>query len=386
MDFSIPEDITADLERFKGFLDKRLVPRFPDWYREGEIPVSFFQELGKGGWLAYDDVGGRLVEQSTLKQAVLMDALARVSSGVAVAVLVQISLGTKGLSLFGTDAQKRAHLESAVRGETLLCLGNTEPTAGSDVAGVALRADKADGGWVLNGTKSFVTNGFMSDMALITAVSDPDAERNKRMSMFLVDLSSGGITRKKLNKQVWIPSDLTRLQFKDVFVPEEDLVGEPGKGLQQVLAIFANSRITISALTIGTAVGAFQLALNHAKKRKMYGGRLADLQAKSFEIAEFYTRIEAARLMLWKACWTKDRGEDFKLASSMAKYLAVEVAREVGVWAADIFGGVSVIFEHPIHKYPMDAWGSSLGEGTQDVQKLVIFREIMRREGHEFDE
>ena len=230
-------------------------------------------------------------------------------------------------------------------------------------------------------TKAYVTNGAISDVALITAVSDPAESRNRRMSMFLVDLGSQGVSRKKLNKDVWVPSDLTRVSLKDVFVPDENLLGGRGRGLQQVLEIFTNSRISISALTLGTASGAFEMGIKHAGKREVFGKKIIYFQAKSFEAADFYSRIEAARLVLLKACWMKDSGRDFRLESSMAKYLTVEIAREVGLWAADLFGAASVVFDHPIHKYPMDAWASSLGEGTQDVQKLIIFREIMKEAG-----
>jgi alkylation response protein AidB-like acyl-CoA dehydrogenase len=126
-------------------------------------------------------------------------------------------------------------------------------------------------------------------------------------------------------------------------------------------------------------LGAFELAVGHAKKRKIFGQKIVSLQAKAFELADFYTKIEASRLMLWKACLAVDKREDFRLEASMAKYLTVEVAREVTSWAADVFGAASVIFENPVHKFPMDAWASSLGEGTQDVQKLVIFREVIKR-------
>jgi len=134
----------------------------------------------------------------------------------------------------------------------------------------------------------------------------------------------------------------------------------------------------MSGLTLGTAVGAFEMGLDRAKKRQIFGRKILDFQAKAFEIAEFFTRIDAARLMVWKAAWFKDEGKDFRLEASMAKYLTVEIAREVGAWAADLFGAASVMQDHPVHKYPMDAWASSLGEGTQDVQKLIIFREIMK--------
>jgi alkylation response protein AidB-like acyl-CoA dehydrogenase len=196
--------------------------------------------------------------------------------------------------------------------------------------------------------------------------------------MFLVDLSAEGVSRTKLNKQVWIPSDLTRLRFKDVFVPDDHLLGHRGRGLQQVLAVFTHSRLPISALTLGTALGAFELALDYARKREVFGQKIAQFQAKAFEIADFYAKLEAARLMLFKACWLRDTESNFRQQSSLAKYLAVEIARSVTIWAADLFGAASVIREHPIHKFPMDAWASSLGEGTQDVQKLVIFRELMK--------
>ena len=223
-----------------------------------------------------------------------------------------------------------------------------------------------------------MTNGFISDFAVVTAVSDPDGDRSSRLSMFLVDLGAEGVSRRKLHKQVWIPSDLTRIQFDRVFVPDDHLMGERGKGLQQVLRIFTYSRVPISALTLGTALGAFEMAVAHAKKRKVFGRKITDYQGKAFEIADFYAKIEAARLLLYKACWRLDQGGDFRLDSSLAKYFAVKTAREVTQWAADLFGAASVVYEHPIHKFPMDAWASSLGEGTQDVQKLVIFREVMR--------
>jgi alkylation response protein AidB-like acyl-CoA dehydrogenase len=378
MDFTIPVAAAEDLQCFNRFIEVHLKPHLPIWYKEGVIPRRFFQELGEAGWLGFTPRGTGFVERSALQQATLFEALAKISPGVAVAVLVQISLGSMGVSLFGSDEQKQQVLAPAIRGDILLCLGNTELKAGSDVANVALSATETAGGYVLNGTKAYVTNGAISDMALITAVTDAKSPRSQRLSMFLVDLASPGATRTKLHKQVWIPSDLTRLTFKDVFVPDSHLVGPQGRGLQQVLEIFSHSRVAISALTLGTAVGAFELGLDHARKRDIFGQKMVNFQAKSFEIADLYTRMEAARLVVWKACWAKDQGKDFRLEASMAKYLTVQIAQEVSRWAADLFGAASVIFEHPIHKYPMDAWASSLGEGTQDVQKLIIFREIMK--------
>jgi alkylation response protein AidB-like acyl-CoA dehydrogenase len=379
MDFSLPAEISTDLARYRDMIKTQVTSRISAWNKDREIPRDLFQTLGAGDWYGLKASDGDLARGSMLREALLAEEMAKTSPGVAVAILAHIDLGLSGLYHFGSNQLREKFGIPAVEGKLLMCLGNTENIAGSDVAGIAMQAKKIDGGWLLNGTKAYVTNGAIADFGVITAVSDPDAPRSGRLSMFLVDLNEGSVRRRKLNKQVWIPSDLTRLQLTDAFVPDDHLVGTRGKGLQQVLTVFTNSRVPIAALTLGTAVGAFELALDHASRREVFGQKITDLQAKSFEFADLYAKIEAARLMLWKACWKVDNGEDFRQESSLAKYLAVEVAREVGMWAADIFGAASVVYEHPVHKFPMDAWAASLGEGTQDVQKLIIFREIMRQ-------
>ncbi len=378
MDFSIPLPFVEEMGRFKLFLKKHMVPKLSNWYRDREVPRSFFRDMGQGGWFGIYLKDNELTQYSALRSELIVEKLASISPGVAVATLAHVDLGLTALYLFGSKQLKNDYGKSAVRGETLMCLGNSESSAGSDVANISMTSEKVEGGWLLNGTKAFITNGLISDLAVITAISDARAPRNKRLSMFLVNLAAEGIHRKKLNKPVWLPSDLTRIQFKNVFVPDDHLLGERGKGLQQVLKIFSYSRVPISALTLGTAAGAFELAVTHAKKRKIFGKNLIDFQAKAFEIADLYAKIEAARLMIYRACKALDNGNDFRLEASLAKYLSVMTAREVTTWAADLFGAVSVISEHPIHKFPMDVWASSLGEGTQDVQKLVIFREIIK--------
>jgi alkylation response protein AidB-like acyl-CoA dehydrogenase len=381
MDFSLPERTVEAQQRFGAFLDEHVRPHLSAWTDNGALPRPFFEQMGAGGWLGFDFEGKGLVERPALEQAVLMEQLARLSPGVAVTVLVQVSLGLKALLLFGSESLKQMHRDRAIRGETLLCLGNTESDAGSDVARIRTRARKVEEGWLLNGSKAYVTNGSLADFAAVTAISDPAATPNEGLSMFLVDLSSGGVSRTKLDKRVWIPSDLTRIDLDNVLVPEGCVIGELGRGLQQVLEIFTGSRVLIAALTLGTAAGAFEMGLGRAVARRAFGKRLVDFEAKAFEVAEYYARIEAARLAVWKACATLAAGRDFRLEASVAKYLTVNVAQEVSRWAADLFGAASVIFSHPIHKYPMDAWAASLGEGTQDVQKLVIFREVMRSHG-----
>jgi len=378
MDFTIPAPLQSDIQRFREFIGTRMRPQLSGWQRDGHIPMEFFNAMGREGWFGCEEKDGVLSSHSALREALIAEELGVVSPGVAIAVLAHMDLGFMGLYMFGSDALKKAYGGTALRGERLMCVENTENIAGSDVAGIVMTAEEGNGGWTLNGTKAYVTNGYIADLAVITAVTDPDASRTRRISMFLVDLNSDGVRRTKLNKRVWIPSDLTRLQFKDVFVPDDHMLGERGRGIQQVLSIFTRSRVPISALTIGTARGAFESALAHAKKRSIFGRPIVEYQAKAFEAADFYARMEAARLMVWKACQAADQGNDFRQEAAMAKYLSVEVAREVSIWAADLFGAVSVMGDHPIHKFPMDVWGSSLGEGTQDVQKLVIFRELMK--------
>jgi alkylation response protein AidB-like acyl-CoA dehydrogenase len=379
MDFELTPELSSEIEQFKGLLNKGFETMLNAWYRQRELPKEFFTELGRSGAYGFVLSGGSLAKRSAFREALFAEELARRSPGAAIAALAHADLGMMGLYLFGPEQLQRRYAENALNGKTIMCLGNTEGHAGSDVAAVAMQAEAASDGWSLTGMKSFVTNGAVADLAVITAVTDPAEARTHRLSMFLVDLNQPGVRRTRLNKQVWLPSDLTRLELKDVAVPADHLLGRQGHGLAQVLQIFTHSRVAISALTLGTAAGAFDLAVRRAAKRSAFGQRIADHQAKSFEIAERHAEIEAARLALWKACWTVDRGEDFREQASIAKLLAVAAARKTTAWAADIFGAASVMFEHPIHKFPMDAWGSSLGEGTQDIQKLIIFREVMKR-------
>lgn len=382
MDFSIPVEFAAELEDFDVFLKEKVSPNLPTWNREGIVPRSFFQMMGSAGWYGYRWQEERLVKRPGLRETLLLERIAKLSPGVAVTVLIVSDLGLTALNLFGTNRQLERFGAAAARGESLICFGNTENLAGSDAAGIAMSAEKTNGGWVLNGSKAYTTNGLISDLAVVTAVTEPEAPRNRRISMFLVELDSEGIGRKKLNKQVWIPSDLSRIEFDHVFVPDDHLMGNQGKGLQQTLTVFTNSRIPISGLALGTAAGAFDLALQRARSRTVFGRPIAEFQSKAFEIADFYARLEAARLMVYRAATAMDSGADFRFEASLAKYLAVEIAKEVCPWAADLFGAASVVREHPVHKFPMDAWAVSLAEGTQDVQKLIIFREIMKKRFH----
>ncbi len=366
-----------DLLVMRTQLKEKLLPDLKKWLHDGSIPRSLFTTLGRDGLLGFTLDGEKPILSPCSQRACILEETARLSAGVAIAILAHVDLGFTGLHLFGDPSLQQTYGPGAARGETLLCLGNTENHAGSDVAAISLSAQPIGDDWRLNGTKAYVTNGAIADFAVITALTDPEAPRNRRLSMFWVDLNQPGITRRKLNKSVWQPSDLTRLTFKDVRVPAAHLMGTRGRGLQQVLTIFTHSRVPISALTLGSAAGAIELALERMRRRKIFGRPLADFQAKAFEAAEHYAHLQAARAVVSEACRAVESQADFRLQASVAKYLAVDCARKIGTWTADLFGAASVMRDHPAHRFPLDAWASSLGEGTQDIQKLIIARHIL---------
>ncbi len=366
---------------FEDFFSEHVAPDLASWHRQNAVPREIFAKMGAFGWLGAAWTDGRMLPFSGSRETRMLERIARRSAGFAVSVLIVSDLGLTALRLFGSSGQVLRHGREACAGTRLICMANSENAAGSDAAGIAASAEKVEKGWVLNGAKAFVTNGLISDLAVVTAVTDPEAERSRRISMFLVDLSAEGVKRRRLNKKVWIPSDLTRLEFSDVFVSDDDLMGQRGRGLSQVLSVFSHSRVPIAGIALGTAEGAFERALSHGLRRRVFGNPIAEQQAKSYEIADLYARIEAARKVLSDACDAMDRGGDFRIEASLAKYLCVQIAKETGMWAADLFGAASVMEDHPIHRYPLDAWAVSLAEGTQDVQKLVIFREVKRRAG-----
>ena len=364
---------------FDHFFSDRIAPNLAKWHRNNAVPRQVFEQMGRGGWLGASWRAGEMIPFPGSRETRILERIAMESPGFAVTVLIVSDLGLAALRLFGTAEQIAEYGEAACAGRLLLCMANSENRAGSDAAGIGTTAKKVDGGWILDGHKAYVTNGLISDFAVVTAITDPEAERSRRISMFLVDLSAKGVTRKRLDKRVWVPSDLTRLTFSEVFVADDRLMGTRGRGLSQVLSVFTHSRVPISGLALGTAEGAFKRAVIHASRRTVFGRPIAEQQAKSFEIADLYARIEAARRVLEEACTAMDAGGDFRLEASLAKYLCVDVSQKVGQWAADLFGAASVMEDHPVHRYPLDAWAVSLAEGTQDVQKLVIFREVMKR-------
>jgi len=383
MDFRFPEAFLAARDRLRGLLTAGpFAEALSRWLARGALERPFFTALGEAGLYGFAMEGGRLSRTSALREVLLFEEFARVAAGAAIAALAHAELGLMGLWRFGSPALQVRYGPEAAAGRIVLCLANTEAHAGSDAAAIRTTASPDGDGFRVSGAKAYVTNGALADFAVVTAVTDPDAPRNRRSSMFLVDLSAPGVRRRPLAKSAWAPADLTRLEFDAVPVPGDHRLGERGRGLGQVLSVFTASRVTIAAVAVGTAEGAFALALRHGQRRRVFGRPILDFQAKAFEAADLHARLEAARTMVWRAAWETDRGGEPRAAAATAKYLAVEAARRVAAWAADLFGAASVLPQHPVHRFPLDAWAAALGEGTQDIQKRIIFREALeRREG-----
>ncbi|MBI2875283.1 MAG: acyl-CoA dehydrogenase family protein [Candidatus Tectomicrobia bacterium] len=378
MDFAWTEEQQAFKSSLQSFIEAEIKPHLTSWYRDDVIPRELFAQMAERQFLGYREVDGRWVEAPTMNQTIAAEALAEVSPGIAVGLLAHAGLGLYALHRFGNEAQKERYFLPAVRGELISAFANTEPTAGSDVANISLQARPVSGGYLLNGTKMFITNGTLADFLVVSAVTDPEV-RSKHEGISLFVLGTEGLKRRKIRKRVWTPSDLATLFFEDHFVPEGGLLGELNEGFKLIMRTFTSSRIGLAALAIGTALGAYRLALARANSRETFGKKLFDHQAKAFEFAATLPRLEAARLLVRKAAWLKDSGQDYTLAASMAKFYACEEAKAICFFAAEVFGASGIMEDNPIYKYPLDAWASALGEGTGDIQKLVISREVRKR-------
>lgn len=364
----------------EAFINEEITPNLTQWYKANVFPVSIVKRIGEKGWLGHFKEGDKWQESPMLESIVLYEKLSEISPGLAVGVLAHAQLGLLALSCFANDIQLKRYFQPAIEGQEFLAFANTEPTAGSDVANIKLQAKKINSGYLLNGTKMYITNGYTADTLIVSAVTNPKAERkHEGLSLFIVPAGSQGIERRKINKLVWHPSDLATIVFQDCFVPEENLLGRLDEGFKEIMTIFNSSRIAIAALTYGTALGAFKLALQRARRREAFGKKIIEHQAKAFQFSEMAAELEAAKLLVIKAAWLKDMGRDFVFNASAAKLIVGREARRITMWAAESFGASGIMEENPISRYPLDAWGSLLGEGTEDIQKHIIANQLSKK-------
>jgi len=379
MNFAPTESQKAIARAAREFAEKEMRPVVMEHDETQEFPLAIIRKLGELGFMGMtppEDLGGAAL--GDVEAAAVVEELARVDPSVALTVASHNSLCTGHIMLFGNEAQKKKFVPGLASGRDLGAWGLTEPGSGSDSGGMRTTARPASGGWVLNGSKTFITQGSVGTTYVIMAVTDP-SKGKKGISAFIVPGGLKGFTiGKKENKLGMRSSDTATLLFEDVVVPGENLLGRPGDGFPQALAVLDGGRIGIAALSVGIAVGALDASIAYAKARHQFGRALAEFQAIQWKIADMATEISAARLLTHRAAWLKSRGEPFALAASEAKYFASEAAVRAANEAVQIHGGYGFIKEYPVEKLYRDVKLMTIGEGTSEVQKMIIARHMLQ--------
>lgn len=314
-----------------------------------------------------------------LETCLVMEEFWRVDPGLASAITC-MSFGSEMILLFGTEAQKERYLTSVCRGTKIGAVAVTEPDAGSDVLSVSTRAVRQDGGYLVNGSKMFISNGDIADFFVTLCLSDPQAaSRTGRHTILVIDGDSAGIERNKIRDKLGIRAhDTAEITFSNVFVPEENRIGEEGKGFECFMAFFNRSRTYIAAQGVGVAQGALEMALRHVRQRKVFGKPLAESDLVQVKLAEMATLTEAARNLTYKAAWKVDQGVMDPALTSMAKWYAGEVGVKVVNEALQLHGGYGFIGEYDISRFYRDAKIVEIYEGAKEVEKLVIGRQLIK--------
>jgi short/branched chain acyl-CoA dehydrogenase len=359
----------------RDFAEQRIAPVAEKLDREGRFPyelVAELAELGLMGMTIPEEYGG--AGSDTLSYAIAVEELTRIDSSVAITVAAHHSLGTLPIYYFGSEDQKQQWLPDLASGKKLAAFGLTEPGAGSDAGATRTRADLRDGSWVVNGSKIFITNAGTDITACVTITAQTDDEE---ISNIIVPNGTPGYEiSKPMKKLGWRASDTRELSFADVEVPEENLLGPRGKGFQQFLEILDGGRISVAAMGVGLAQGAYDLALAYAHERQQFGKPIAKFQAVQFKLADMATEIEAGRNLVYKAAWLKDQDRDFALAAAQAKLYTGELSNQAVNWSLQIHGGYGYMDEYPISRFYRDQKILEIGEGTNEVQRMVIARHL----------
>jgi short/branched chain acyl-CoA dehydrogenase len=376
VNFDLSDDQRAIQSLCREFAREEVKPRAEEMDAKSEFPYDLVKKMGELGLMGLpfpEEYGGAGAD--TVSYALAVMEIARADASTAITLAAHVSLGSSPFYLFGTKAQKEKYLVPLARGEMLWGFGLTEPQAGSDAGGTRTRAELREGTWTVNGTKAFITNSGtdLSGGTTITAVTGTDNRGRPEISNIVVPQNTPGFSRsKKYRKMGWRASDTRELVFEDAKVPEECLLGPRGMGLRQFLTILDGGRISVAALSVGLAIGAFDEALQYAKDRHQFGQSISKFQAIQFKLADMQTEIEHAKLMVLKAAWEKDNGRAFEMSASLAKLFSGELSRRVVNEAVQIHGGYGFMDEYPVSRMYRDQKINEIGEGTNEVQRLVI--------------
>jgi alkylation response protein AidB-like acyl-CoA dehydrogenase len=382
MDFNVSKDEIEFKEHVEKVFEENMKPELPKWKADNTTPRRMFEILGEAGLLGFRKEETCIKSIPWLQNIHYYKKAGQFDGGLAIASFANTQLGLQALFYFANDRQRSEFLEVGILGKKIIAFANTEPGAGSDAAALSLGAvDKGDH-FILNGSKAYITNGDIADHIIVTAVTHPDEEkRHARISMFIVDGDSEGLERIRLEKYPWKISHLSVLNLNNVSVPKDNMLGEPQRGFYQTMKVFNTSRIGLSALTFGSALGAYKLAYKHAKARKAFGKTLFENDSKKNEFADYLMRLEACWLLIQKAAFLKDTDQEYRYNSSMAKLFSTEEGLKVTLWATELFGARGVLAGHPVADYPMDVKGSMVGEGAPEVQKKIIAEIIEEKLG-----
>jgi len=373
--FDLSEEHELVRRTVREFAVERIAPVAAELDREHRFPydlVAELAELGLMGMTIPEEHGGAGTD--TLSYAIAVEELTRIDSSVAITVAAHHSLGTLPIYYFGTDDQKREWLPPLASGEKLAAFGLTEPEAGSDAGATRTRAELQDGEWVVNGSKMFITNAGTEITACVTITARTG--EGEVSNLIVPNGVPGYEIAAPMEKLGWRASDTRELSFRDVRVPEQNLLGPRGKGYQQFLEILDGGRISVAAMGVGLAQGAYDLAARYAKERQQFGKPIARFQAVRFALADMATEIEAGRGMVYRAAWLKDQGRPFGKEAAMAKLYTGELSHRVANAALQIHGGYGFMEESPIARLYRDQKILEIGEGTNEVQRMVIAKHL----------
>jgi alkylation response protein AidB-like acyl-CoA dehydrogenase len=375
----LTENQTIIKNTVRDFAEKTIRPVIMDFDESQEFPMKIMQQLGELGFLGIlvpEEYGGSGL--SYVDFSIIIEELAKVDPSIALSVAAHNGLGTNHINKFGNESQKKKYLPDLTSGNKIAAWGLTESYSGSDASGLKTTAVKKDGFYILNGSKMFCTHGTVGKTVVVMAITDKDKGK-KGISAFILEKGMEGfIVGKKENKLGMRASDTTQLTFDNCKVPEENLLGIEGEGFIQAMKILEGGRISIAALSIGLAQGCLNASLKYSNERKQFGTKISDFQAIQFKLADMQTNIEAARLLNFKAAYMKDKDVPNTMEAAQAKLFASEIAEKAANEAVQIFGGYGFIKDFPVEKFYRDVKLLTIGEGTSEVQRIVIARHLLK--------
>ena len=378
--FEFSEEQQQLRKEIRDFAAREILPNVMRWDEASEFPMDVVKQLGQMGLLGVllpTEYGG--ADLGYVEYVLAVEELSAVDGSIGIIVASHNSLCSNHIFLVGNEEQKRRYLPRLATGEALGAWGLTEPGSGSDAGSARTTAVRKGDKWVLNGTKTFITNGHYAEIAVVIAVTDRE-KGTHGLSAFVVEKGTPGFRPgKKENKLGLRASDTSELIFEDCEIPAENLLGMEGDGFVDSMRVLDGGRISIAALSLGIAKGAFEAAVKYTKERRQFGKAIAEFQGIQWKLADMATELEAARLLTHRAAVMKDNGEKTTLESSMAKLYASEVAVRICDEAVQLHGGYGFIKDYPVEKFYRDVKLCTIGEGTSEIQRMVIAREILKR-------